>query len=116
MKHIRELLSNKWVQKCGGPWGSLVVLAAEPKQEDVTDIKDFLWQMCVSYWGLNRITEPFTFPITRCDDSINQLGEGSMAIFFITLDAHQGYHQIMVRLEDQEKLAFLPLVAISTAL
>ena len=62
--------------------------------------------MCVSYRALNRITKPFQFPIPRCDDSIYMLGNGSVHIFIITLDARQGYHQIAVRALDQDKLAF----------
>ena len=62
--------------KCGGPWGSLIVLAPKPHQENVTEIADFIWRMCVSYRALNRITKPFQFPIPRCDDSIYLLGSG----------------------------------------
>ena len=84
----------------------MIVLAAKPHQEDINEIDKFIWQMCVSYRALNRITKPFTFPIAKCDDSIHVLGEGSIVIYIITLDACQGYHQVAVRLGDQEKLAF----------
>ena len=30
MKHVLTLLANVWIRKCGGPWGSLIVLAAKP--------------------------------------------------------------------------------------
>ena len=86
--------------------GSLIVLAAKPHQEKVTNIDDFIWRMCVSYRALNAITRPFQFPIPRCDYSIYVLGHGSVYIFIIALDARQGYHQVAVRYEDQEKLAF----------
>ena len=68
MEHINNLLRNKWARKCGGPWGSMIVLAAKPHQEDIEDIDKFVWRMCVSYRALNCITKPFTFPIARCDD------------------------------------------------
>ena len=106
MEQIKALLANKWIRKCGGPWGSLIVLAAKPHQEHVIDIDDFVWRMCVSYRALNRITKPFQFPIPRCDDSIYMLGNGSVLIFLITLDARQGYHQVGVKVSDQDKLAF----------
>ena len=106
MQQIEKLLQNKWARKCGGPWGSMIVLAAKPHQEDMDDIEKFVWRMCVSYRALNRITKPFQFPIPRCDDSVYMLGNGSVKIFIITLDARQGYHQIVVRYCDQEKLAF----------
>ena len=106
MQQIHTLLGNCWIKKCGGPWGSLIVLAAKPHQESVTNIVDFIWRMCVSYRALNRITKPFQFLIPRCDDSIYMLGGGSVLIFVITLDAKQGYHQIAVKYSDQEKLDF----------
>ena len=62
--------------------------------------------MCVSYRKLNAVTKPFQFPIPRCDDAITVLGCGAVIIWIISLDARQGYHQVAVRLSDQEKLAF----------
>ena len=103
---IASLLGNKWIHKCGVPWGSLIVLVAKPHQEYVIDINDFIWRMCVSYRALNRITKPFQLPIPRCDDYVYMLGNGSVLIFIITLDDRQGYHQIAVKQSDQEKLIF----------
>ena len=100
MQQIQQLLKNKWIRKCGGPWGSLIVLAAKPHQEDIENIDDFVWRMCVSYRRLNSITRPFQFPIPRCDDSITILGRGSSVIFIFALDARQGYHQIAVKSKD----------------
>ena len=82
------------------------MLAPKPHQEHVSDIEDFVWRMCISYRGLNKITNPFEYPISRCDVVIEDLGDGSGMIFFICLDAAQGYHQIRVRAADMEKLAF----------
>ena len=62
--------------------------------------------MCISYRGLNKITNPFEYPISRCDVVIEDLGDGSGVIYFICLDAAQGYHQVRVRACDMEKLAF----------
>ena len=33
MQQIQLLLKNKWIRKCSGPWGSLIVLAVKPHQE-----------------------------------------------------------------------------------
>ena len=106
MTQIRQLLGNEWIDKCKGPWGSQVVLAPKPHQEKVESIEDFIWRMCVSYRKLNSVTKPFQYPIPRCDDSVTFMGVGSDIIFFISLDARQGYHQISVRHMDREKLAF----------
>ena len=108
MTHIQALLDNNWIEECEGPWGSLIVLAPKPHQEHVTDINDFVWRMCVSYRNLNAVTKPFTYPIPRCDNAISSLGPVVYGddILFISLDAKQGYHQILVKPSDREKLAF----------
>lgn len=107
MESIDALKHNSWIRECKGPWGSSIVLAPKPHQEHINDIKEFVWRMCVSYRKLNSITKPFQYPIPRCDDAVDILGIciGDM-IFFIALDAKQGYHQIAVKHCDQEKLAF----------
>ena len=56
-----------------------------------------IWRMCVSYRGLNRVTKIFAYPISRCDSSIEDMGDYVGILFFISLDAKQGYHQVKVR-------------------
>ena len=107
MTHISKLLDMGWIKECNsGGWCSPIVLAPKPHQEHIVDIKDFVWRMCISYRGLNKITNPFEYPISRCDIVIEDLGDGSGVLYFICLDAAQGYHQIRVRACDMEKLAF----------
>ena len=62
--------------------------------------------MCVSYRALNKITKLFLYPIGRCDEAVENLGDGTGRLYFITLDCSQGYHQIRVYSKDQDKLAF----------
>lgn len=107
MENIEALLHNDWIEECQGPWGSMIVLAPKPHQEHVTDIKDFIWRMCVSYRKLNSITEKFEYPIPRCDDAVTLLGIcNGRKLYIISLDAKQGYHQVKVRKSDIQKLAF----------
>ena len=107
MDQVEALKKSGLIEECQGPWGSLIVLAPKPHQEHVENIDDFIWRMCVSYRKLNSVTKPFSYPIPRCDDAIDTLGPvGSAKLYFITLDARQGYHQIAVKKEDREKLAF----------
>ena len=107
MKHLRTLLHNKWAKEIqGSAWGFPIVLAPKPHQEHVFNIDDYIWRMCVSYRGLNRVTKIFAYPISRCDSSIEDMGDHVGIIFFISLDAKQGYHQVKVKETDQEKLAF----------
>ena len=47
MSEIQKLLGNKWIRKCGGPWGSMIVLAAKSHQEQIANIDDFIWRLCV---------------------------------------------------------------------
>ena len=106
MEQVTTLLKNLWIEECEGPWGSMIVLAPKPHQEHIKNIEDFIWRMCVSYRKLNAVTKPYESPIPRCDDAITNLGGGSPIIFFISMDAFQGYHQVKVREQDKEKLAF----------
>jgi len=107
METIRTLKANDFIEECmQGGWGSPIVLAPKPHQEDVNDIKDLVWRMCVSYRNLNKVTNPFEFPIGRCDAAIEDIGDGSGKIYFISLDAAQGYHQIQVCRAHKHKLAF----------
>ena len=62
--------------------------------------------MCVSYRGINKVTKPFEYPIPRCDDAISLFQVDSKLIWVITVDARTGYHQVLVRKCDREKLAF----------
>ena len=86
--------------------GGEVVLAEKPPQEHLEKIEDFVWRMCVSYRGFNKFTKPFGYPIPRCDDSISNIAVGASAIYIITADAKQGYHQVIVYKLHRDKLAF----------
>ena len=86
--------------------GGMIVLAQKPHQENITNIAGFIWGMCVSYRRLHAITKPFQFPIPRCDDAIIILGDGADKNWIISLDARQGYYQIIVQMVDREKIAF----------
>ena len=106
-KQLIVLINNKWVREIkGGSYGAPIVLAPKPHQEEVEDIADFIWRMCVSYRALNKVTKLFLYPIGRCDDAVENLGDGAGRLYFITLDCAQGYHQIRVYYKDQDKLAF----------
>ena len=109
-KYIQILEANDWICDCEGPWGSLILLALKPYQEACTNIIDFLWRLCISYCPLNSVSRSFEFPTPRYAGSIEDFGDFSGRMYFISLDARSGYHQIRVRRRDQEKLAFLRLV------
>ena len=55
MKHVKILLDNTWIRECIiGPYGVSIVLAPKPHQEEVTNIKNFVWRMCVRYRALSN--------------------------------------------------------------
>ena len=104
MSQAETLLQNECIEECGRPWGFIIVLAENTHQEHVTKIEDFIWSMCVSYRKINEIRKTFKFTIPCCDDAIISVGAGSGTTFIIIIDARQGYHQV-VRKIDKEKLA-----------
>ena len=106
VQQINNLLKNKRIQTCGGSWGGMIVLADKPHQENVYDIIKFVWCICVSYGGWNKVTKINEHSISRYDMAITIIELGSAGIYFITVDAKQGYHQISVRDCNIEKLAF----------
>jgi hypothetical protein len=69
-KQIDWLLNLGHV-KCNilSPRGSQITLPPKPHQEHIKAIKDCIWQFCVNYILLNKITHPAQYPIPRCDDA-----------------------------------------------
>ena len=65
------------------------------------------WRVCVDFTDLNRACPKDLFPIPRIDQLVDAtVGHPRMSF----LDAFQGYHQIPLALDDQEKTAFVTLV------
>ena len=106
MEQISSLLDNDWIVVCGGSWGTQIVLSAKPHQEHIDDMNKFIWRMCVSYRGLNKVTKLYEYLIPCCDTAVKIFQMGSSKMWIITADAKQGYHQAMVRKYDVEKLDF----------
>lgn len=100
---IADLEANGIITDCEGAWSSLLLLAAKPHQESYDDINTFVWRFCVSYRPLNRIIFGFEFPIPRCTNIIEELGDSRGSLSILSLDTRSGYHQIRVRESDQEK-------------
>lgn len=61
-------------------------------------------RFCVYYRKLNTMTENETYPLPRMDESIASVGE---ATIFTTLDAYDGYWEMLVRKEDLPKAYFV---------
>ena len=66
--------------------------------------KNEKWQMCVDFIDFNKACPKDPFPMPRIDQLVDAT-VGNPWISF--LDAFQGYHQIPLALDDQEKTAFV---------
>ena len=66
--------------------------------------KNGKWRVCVDFMNLNRVCPKDLFPMKKIDQLVDAIyGHPRMSI----LDAFQGYHQIALTTEDQEKTAFI---------
>jgi len=65
--------------------------------------KDGRSRMCLDYRYLNKLTIKNKYPISRIEDLMDQLHGASV---FSKIDLQSGYHQILVKVEDVEKIAF----------
>ena len=50
LEQIESLLDNDWIEECGGAWGSMIVLVAQPHQEHINDIKCYMEDVCILSW------------------------------------------------------------------
>ena len=63
--------------------------------------------MCVDFTNLNKACPKDPFPMLRIDQLVDAMvGHPRMSF----LDAFQGYHQIPLGLDDQEKTTFITLI------
>jgi hypothetical protein len=99
---VEQLEKKGIIKEEDGPWGSPIVLALKPNQEQV-QWSQFVYRLCVSYRALNSITRPFTFPFTRCDKAVDQVGD---AKYVITMDLYAGYWQFRMSQALRPKSAF----------
>ena len=65
------------------------------------------WRVCVDFTDLNKACPKDPFPMPKMD----QLVDATVGHLWMSfLDAFQGYHQIPLALDDQEKIAFVTLI------
>ena len=67
-------------------------------------MKDFIWRFGIRHIPSSQITRVGAYPIQWCDTAVGiSFGKGK---FFWLSDAPNGYHQIRVAKDSQQKLAF----------
>ncbi|XP_042404693.1 uncharacterized protein LOC121994865 [Zingiber officinale] len=74
---------------------SNVVLVAKPNNK---------WRVCIDFRDLNKAIPKDCYPLPRIDQLVDSTA-GYERIYI--LDAYQGYHQIPLAVEDQEKASFI---------
>ncbi|XP_012830437.1 PREDICTED: uncharacterized protein LOC105951528 [Erythranthe guttata] len=85
--HIRPVQYHEWL--------SNVVLVPKPGGK---------WRLCVDFTDLNKACPKDPFPLPRIDQLIDSTSGCELLSF---LDAYQGYNQILLAPEDQERASFI---------
>jgi hypothetical protein len=96
MVEILKPLATGIIHECKNPvWLTNPVLV--PKETDK-------WRMCIDYTDLNRHYPKDPFPLPRIDQVVDSIAGSALVCF---LDCYSGYHQIALKLSDQDKTAFI---------
>ncbi|XP_073294498.1 uncharacterized protein [Primulina huaijiensis] len=95
-EQVGELLKAEHIREVKFPtWLSNVVLV--PKSAGK-------WRMCVDFRDLNKTCPKDCYPLPRIVQLVDSTSGCELLSF---LDAYQGYHQIPLALEDQDKASFI---------
>jgi hypothetical protein len=62
------------------------------------------WRMCIDYTNLNRHCPKHPFPLPRIDQVVDSTTGSALLCF---LDIYSGYHQLALKVSDQDKTAFI---------
>jgi hypothetical protein len=93
---IIKLLATGFIHECKNPvWLANPVLV--PK-------KTGQWRMCIDYTDLNRHFPKDLFPLPRIDQVVDSTARSVLLCF---LDCYSSYHQIALKVSNQDKTAFI---------
>lgn len=96
---VDKMLVDGVIKPSHSPWNFPLLIV--PKKSDGTETKR--WRIVIDFRRLNEITTDDVFPLPNIIDILDQLGHSQ---YFTTLDMANGYHQVLLNPNDQEKAAF----------
>jgi hypothetical protein len=93
---VQRLLDSRFIREVRYPqWLANIMMVRKKNRK---------WKMCTDFTDLNKCYPKDDFPLTRIDQIIDSAaGYDMMAL----LDYFSGYHQILLRREDEEKTSFI---------
>jgi hypothetical protein len=93
---VQRLLDSRFIREVRYPqWLANIMMVCKKNRK---------WKMCTDFTDLNKCYPKDDFPLTRIDQIIDSAaGYDMMAL----LDYFLGYHQILLRREDEEKTSFI---------
>ncbi|XP_073152949.1 uncharacterized protein [Henckelia pumila] len=93
---VEKLVKTKYIRPVSYPeWLANVVLVPKPGGK---------WRLCIDFTDLNKACPKDLFPLPRIDLLVDSTAGCELLSF---LDAYQGYNQIGLAPEDQEKASFI---------
>jgi hypothetical protein len=101
---IYPITDSKWVAPIHVvPKKTRITLVKNKNDELILTHISSGWRMCVDYRKLNLATRKDYFPLPFMDQMLERLTGKS---FYCFLDGYNGYNQIVINPEDQEKTTF----------
>jgi len=88
------MIDKGFIRMSASPWGASVLFVRK---------KNSSMRLCIDYRQLNQVTLKNNYPLSRVDDLLNQLWGASV---FSKIDLKSIYHQVRVKEEDIQKIAF----------
>lgn len=94
-KQVKTMLEMDVIRPCSSEWAANCVVVFK---------KNRTARVCIDYRDLNAVTKKDTYPICDIQSLFDSLCGSTV---YTSLELFSGYYQVAVKVEDQEKTAFL---------